>query len=331
MKTSNFLQVFLICVALFFGCAQPTTAPDGGSTSPTCTLTPGTVANGSMTPASPQTVTTGVATAITATPSSGYVFSGWTANPAANASFASAASASTTVTLTGNATITPAFNLKTFTVTYNSNGASGGTVPADGTQYNTGATVTVKTNTGNLVPPNGEFFAGWNTAADGSGTGYATGANFILGSANVILYAWWGNLGTVAGAIHGGISSVLTTINWNGSGISIANAGLNANGTLNPPAINMTMVFTSYSSASGYILNGTLNVTGTYSSGSYAVTASGSDLSLTSAVKPSAQISSVTLNESGAIGGSVSSMTAISGSVNGASLTTGTLGTVTVQ
>ena len=189
MKTSKFLQASCICVALFFGCAQATTSPGGGSTSSTFILTPGTVTNGSMTPASAQTVTTGVATAITATASSGYVFSTWTASPSANASFASAASASTTVTLTGNATITPAF-VGTYAVIYDSNGATGGNVPTDGKQYTTGASVTVLSNSGNLTNA-GYAFAGWTTSATGLGNSYAVGSIFTMGTANITLYAVW--------------------------------------------------------------------------------------------------------------------------------------------
>lgn len=189
MKTSKFLQASCICVALFFGCAQATTSPDGGSTSSTYTLTPGTVTNGSMTPAAAQTVTTGVATAITATASTGYVFSGWTASPAGNASFASAASASTTVTLTGNATITPTF-VSMYSVTYYPNGATGGSVPIDSKQYAPGASVVVLGNSGNLANA-GYAFAGWTTSATGPGASYAVGTSLALGTANVSLYAVW--------------------------------------------------------------------------------------------------------------------------------------------
>ncbi len=53
-----------------------------------------------------------------------------------------------------------------------------------------GATVTVLGNTGGLAKA-GHHFAGWNTAADGSGTAYAAGATFGMGTADVTLYAQW--------------------------------------------------------------------------------------------------------------------------------------------
>lgn len=75
------------------------------------------------------------------------------------------------------------------TVTYNANGATTGNVPTDNTEYNPNATVTVLGNTGNLERT-GCTFAGWNTAADGSGTTYAANATFNI-SANTTLYAKW--------------------------------------------------------------------------------------------------------------------------------------------
>lgn len=85
----------------------------------------------------------------------------------------------------------------THTVTYSGNTNSGGTVPVDAGAYPSGATVTVLPNTGGLVK-SGSSFAGWNTVANGSGTPYAaTGAaTFVMGNANVVLYAQWAALPT---------------------------------------------------------------------------------------------------------------------------------------
>ncbi len=85
----------------------------------------------------------------------------------------------------GGASSTP-----TYTVTYDGNGNTGGSVPSDTTNYEQGQTVTVLGNTGNLVK-SGYSFAGWNTQADGNGTAYAQGLTFAMGSANVVLYAKW--------------------------------------------------------------------------------------------------------------------------------------------
>ena len=75
-----------------------------------------------------------------------------------------------------------------YSVTYDANGASSGTLPTDANTYATAATVTVLGNTGSLTKT-GYTFTGWNSAANGSGTHY--GETFAMGSANVTLYAEW--------------------------------------------------------------------------------------------------------------------------------------------
>ena len=78
----------------------------------------------------------------------------------------------------------------TYTVTYDDNDSTSGTVPVDANTYATGAPVTVLGNTGGLVKT-GFVFTGWNTQADGLGTHYNAGASFNMGSANVTLWADW--------------------------------------------------------------------------------------------------------------------------------------------
>ncbi len=83
-----------------------------------------------------------------------------------------------------------------YTVTYHANSASGGNVPVDTTNYTEGKSVTVFGNTGSLVKT-GYTFAGWNTAADGSGSTYSEGETFAMGTADVMLYAQWVVPGTL--------------------------------------------------------------------------------------------------------------------------------------
>lgn len=88
-------------------------------------------------------------------------------------------------------------------VTYHANGATGGTVPTDNTDYSSGNTVTVKTNEGSLVRT-GCTFSGWNTAADGSGTTYpADGSGSFTITENTTLYAKWA--ATVTWNDNGGV------------------------------------------------------------------------------------------------------------------------------
>lgn len=82
-------------------------------------------------------------------------------------------------------TTTPAPS--TGTVTYNSNGGTGGT-----TENNVvlGADYTIKNDENTNVSRTGYTFTGWNTAADQSGTAYQPGDVTNL-SGNLTLYAQW--------------------------------------------------------------------------------------------------------------------------------------------
>ncbi|WP_281217399.1 S-layer homology domain-containing protein [Lysinibacillus capsici] len=80
--------------------------------------------------------------------------------------------------------------VSTFTITYNGNTNTGGTVPTDSETYEQGETVTVLGNIGNLVKV-GYTFEGWNTQADGRGIDYASASTVLMGSGNIILYAKW--------------------------------------------------------------------------------------------------------------------------------------------
>jgi uncharacterized repeat protein (TIGR02543 family) len=84
----------------------------------------------------------------------------------------------------------------TYTVTYDGNSNTSGTAPTDANSpYDSGATVTTLTNSGSLART-GYVFKGWNTAANGGGTHYNTGATFTI-SANTTLYAEWAATYTV--------------------------------------------------------------------------------------------------------------------------------------
>ncbi|MDD2956364.1 MAG: InlB B-repeat-containing protein [Oscillospiraceae bacterium] len=72
-------------------------------------------------------------------------------------------------------------------VTYNKNGATGGTVPTDSTKYHKdNHTVTVEGQ--NTLAKTGYSFGGWNTEAGGGGTSHAAGSTFEIDK-NVTLYA----------------------------------------------------------------------------------------------------------------------------------------------
>jgi uncharacterized repeat protein (TIGR02543 family) len=85
-------------------------------------------------------------------------------------------------------TISATTSANSYTVSYNANGATGGTAPASQTKTQN-ATLTLAGNSGNLAKT-GYTFAGWNTAANGSGTDYAAGGSFTDNS-SIVLYAKW--------------------------------------------------------------------------------------------------------------------------------------------
>lgn len=122
----------------------------------------------------------------------GYDFAGW--NTLANGTGTDYAENSPFVMGSADVVIyakwTPVPPAPTYTVTYNDNGSTGGSVPADSQTYASGASVTVLTNSGLLVKT-GFVFSGWNTLTDGSGTDYAPNAPLTMASANIVLYAKW--------------------------------------------------------------------------------------------------------------------------------------------
>jgi uncharacterized repeat protein (TIGR02543 family) len=75
-------------------------------------------------------------------------------------------------------------------VTYDGNTNTSGAAPVDtSSPYSANSQVTVLGNTGSLAKP-GYTFAGWNTAANGSGTSYSPTSTFTINS-NTTLYAQW--------------------------------------------------------------------------------------------------------------------------------------------
>lgn len=119
----------------------------------------------------------------------GYSFAGW--NTAADGSGTTYTAGKTFTMPASNVTLYAVWSLiPTWNVLYDGNGNTSDSVPSDGNSYIQGATVTVLGNVNNLVK-DGYSFAGWNTTADGSGTSYAVGSTFAMGTSTVKLYAQW--------------------------------------------------------------------------------------------------------------------------------------------
>lgn len=73
-----------------------------------------------------------------------------------------------------------------YTISYDGNGNTAGTVVIDTNMYDPGQTVTVRGNTGNLVKEN-HIFAGWFI----NGKLYAPGATLTIGTSNLVATAVW--------------------------------------------------------------------------------------------------------------------------------------------
>lgn len=142
----------------------------------------------------------GTSITLTASPADGYKFEKWsdgnTQNPRG-------------ITVTGNATYTAQFTENKYTIAFNGNGNTGGSMSS---LTNVGYDDS-KTLTANAFTKTGYTFNGWNTKADGSGTSYADKATVSKltdkNGATVTLYAKWkANSYTIKFNANGGSGSM---------------------------------------------------------------------------------------------------------------------------
>jgi uncharacterized repeat protein (TIGR02543 family) len=93
-----------------------------------------------------------------------------------------------------------------YTITYNANSATSGSVPSNGTYTAGGGATTVAANSGNLTR-DGYTFVGWNSSSLGTGTSYTAGSSTYSTSSDITLYAHWtANTLTVSFNSDGGTS-----------------------------------------------------------------------------------------------------------------------------
>lgn len=104
----------------------------------------------------------------------------------------------------------------TYSVTYNGNDETSGSVPTGATNYSYGATVTVLDNTGSFAKTN-YTFAGWTTNNDGTGSNYVADNTFSI-TANTTLYAKWTQ--SVKLDKNGGSTDGSATAVWNATGLT---------------------------------------------------------------------------------------------------------------
>lgn len=93
--------------------------------------------------------------------------------------------------LSANTTLYAEWLGNLYSITYNANGATSGSVPSASSGRNS---IAVSINSGGLTK-NGFVFDGWNTSGDGTGTNVAAGSSFAPTS-NTTLFAKWSALPT---------------------------------------------------------------------------------------------------------------------------------------
>jgi hypothetical protein len=129
---------------------------------------------------------------LTAIPNAGQQFVRW--DFVAGGSGTASTANPYTFSVTQNITLVPVFQTATagsYTITYVGNGNSGGAVPNGGT-FSTSTSISGPST----LVREGFKFIGWNTNSNGSGTSYASGATYSLGT-NLTLYAIWVDLSTL--------------------------------------------------------------------------------------------------------------------------------------
>jgi uncharacterized repeat protein (TIGR02543 family) len=150
-----------------------------------------------------------------------YTFAGWATTSGGAVAYAN--SASYTMSSAANVTLYAQWTLNNYTVTFDANGDGGtGTMSTQTIAFNASDNLTANTFT-----RTGYIFAGWNTAANGSGTSYANSASYTMSSAaNVTLYAQWtANDYTVTFDANVGTGTMSTqTIAFNASANLTSNA-----------------------------------------------------------------------------------------------------------
>jgi len=104
-----------------------------------------------------------------------------------------------TIDVNGDITLYADWIVIPFSVTYNANGSTGGTVPVDPTDYYETDEATIAANSGNLVRI-GYTFGGWRLYA-ASGTVYSN-PDTISMAGNVTLYAYWKNNNPIIAKIY---------------------------------------------------------------------------------------------------------------------------------
>ena len=89
-----------------------------------------------------------------------------------------------------NVTLYAKWSLTPYTVSYNANGATGGSVPVDSNSYTMDGSVPILGNTGTLVRT-GYSFIGWGLSSTDTVNQYVSGNTYTVGTNNIAFWARW--------------------------------------------------------------------------------------------------------------------------------------------
>ncbi len=199
----------------------------------------------------------------------GYTFGGWSTGGVTYP-------AGGTVTVgTANIPFTAVWLGNTNTITYNGNGATGGTAPSNGTHVTGGSTYTVASNSGSLAKT-GFTFAGWNTAANGSGDDKAENATGFTTTSDITLYAKWSAASYVVTYDPANSSSTSTENKMYGSSFTLPVAPTKAGNNFLGWELTVNSVANIYAPGSSFIMGSsaitfTAQWTGIYYAVTYAL------------------------------------------------------------
>ncbi|MBQ7945859.1 MAG: InlB B-repeat-containing protein [Bacteroidales bacterium] len=188
-------NVYLESDARYYGRTVRAVFSDNDKPSTFVTLTFN--ANGGTGTMAAQTFEAGVSQAIAANAftRSGYTFTGWNTNAdGSGTSYTDKQS----ITISQDITLYAQWkkDIVNYTVTFNANGGTG-TMAAQ--TFEAGVSQALAAN---KFTRDGYTFAGWNTAADGSGTSYTDGQEITL-TQDITLYAQWNHKQVVSGTENG--------------------------------------------------------------------------------------------------------------------------------
>jgi uncharacterized protein (TIGR02145 family)/uncharacterized repeat protein (TIGR02543 family) len=202
----------------------------------------------------------------------GYNFEGWnTKSDGTGTDYA----ANFSYTVTGNVTLYAKWTAyPKYTVTYNGNNNTGGSVPAAATA-DSASTLTLS-GQGTLTRT-GYSFTGWNTNGAGTGTDYAAGASYTV-KGNVTLYAKWTAYPkytiTYNGNSNTGGSVPTATTADSGSSVTLSNQGTMARTGYNFDGWNTSSAGTgtNYAAGASYTVTGNVTLYAKWTAATYSLT-----------------------------------------------------------